>query len=374
MRILLLTTGLLTGGAERQVVDLATAWHANGHAVHIISLTGAESQLALPDGVEATFLQLRKHPIALWRALRTARTLIRAWQPDVIHSHMFHANIFARLLRLTSRHGSTIPLFCTAHSMREGGGLRMFVYRLTDPACTLTTHVSTEGRSAMIASDAAPAERIIVMPNGIDTARFAPDATGRMQLRHTLGVSDHTRVLLHVGRLAPEKAQHILLEAFAHVHATRPDTHLLVAGDGPLRSALAEHINKAGLQRAVTLLGNRDDIPALMQAADLFVMSSDIEGMPLAVAEALASELPVVATDVSGVRLLIGDHGRIVPPGDVRALTNAIHATLDAPRRPEARTAMITTFGITAIAESWLDLFRQCGAYDAAALDPCNDD
>lgn len=376
MRILLITTGLLTGGAERQVVDLATAWHAAGHAVHIICLTGTASQFPIPDGVDVTFLGLRKAPLPLLRALRAARAVVRQWRPDVLHSHMFHANLFARLLRLTSPGASTVPLFCTAHSTHEGGWLRMMAYRLTDPACTLTTHVSAEGRTAMIKADAAPAERVVVIPNGIDTTRFAPDPASRARLRAALGIPDTTRVLLHVGRLVPEKAQHTLLEAFAQVH-TAPSsahtaTHLLIAGDGPLRAALAQQIANAGLDSAVTLLGNRDDIPALMQAADLFVLSSRVEGMPLAVAEALASELPVVATDVSGIRMLVRDTARIVPPGNADALAAALRAALDAPRSPEARAAIVDTFGITAIAASWLTLYEQCGAYDAEQHDACN--
>ncbi|TMS59040.1 glycosyltransferase [Imbroritus primus] len=374
MRILLITTGLLTGGAERQVVDLATAWDAAGHAVHIISLTGTASQFPIPEGVDVTFLGLRKQPLAVLRGLRAARAVVRQWKPDVLHSHMFHANVFARLLRLTSPGASTVPLFCTVHSTQEGGWLRMLAYRLTDPACTLTTHVSADGRTSLIKTDAAPAERVVVIPNGIDTARFAPDPASRVRLRTALGIAETTRLLLHVGRLVPEKAQHTLVEAFAQVHAAHPATHLLIAGNGPLRTALAQQIAAAGLDGAVTLLGNRDDIPALLQAADLFVLSSNIEGMPLAVAEALASELPVVATDVSGIRLLVRDAQRIVPPGDAAALAAAIRATLDAPRSPEARAAMVETFGISAIAESWLTLYEQCGAYDASRDDACNGD
>ncbi|HVL07587.1 MAG TPA: glycosyltransferase [Burkholderiaceae bacterium] len=374
MRILLITTGLLTGGAERQVVDLATAWQAAGHAVHIISLTGTASQFPIPEGVEVTFLHLRKQPLALLRALSAARAVVRQWQPDVVHSHMFHANLFARLLRLTSPGASTVPLFCTAHSVHEGGWLRMMAYRLTDPACTLTTHVSAEGRARMVQSDAAPAERVVVVPNGIDTTRFAPDPASRTRLRAALGMPDTTRVLLHAGRLVPEKAQDTLLEAFAQVHAAHPATHLLVAGDGPLRAVLAQQITAAGLDDAVTLLGNRDDIPALMQAADLFVLSSRVEGMPLVVAEALASELPVVATDVSGIRLLVRDPERIVPPGEAAALATAIQRALDAPRSPDARVAIVESFGIAAIAESWLTLYQQCGAYDAQQSDACSGD
>ena len=371
MRILLFTTGLLTGGAERQVVDLAAAWHAAGHAVHIVCLTGATSQFAIPAGVDVTFLNLRKQPLALLRGLRAARAVVRAWQPDVLHSHMFHANLFARLLRLTSPGASVVPLFCTAHSSHEGGGLRMLAYRLTDPACTLTTHVSAEGRTRMIQAGAAPAERVVVIPNGIDTVRFAPDPAGRARTRAALGMAETTRVLLHVGRLVPEKAQEILLDAFAQVRATHPATHLLIAGDGPRYADLARQIADTGLDGAVTLLGERDDVPALLQAADLFVLSSRVEGMPLAVAEALASELPVVATDVSGVRLLVRDPARIVPPDDPTALARALCAALDAPRSPEARAAIVERFSVDAIAASWLTLYQQCGAYDAQQADPC---
>lgn len=361
MRILLLTTGLLTGGAERQVMDLAAQWVRTGHAVHVVSLTD-ESQFPIPDGVGVTFLKLRKNPLSAFEALREAGALVRRWQPDVLHSHMFHANLFARLLRMRDRAARAVPLICTAHSTREGGKLRMALYRVTDRACTLTTHVSAEGREEMIARGAVPAHRIVVMPNGIDTKLFRPDPIHRASLRTAWHIPLDVHLLLSVGRLVPEKAQSVLIEAFARVHAEHPRTRLLIAGDGPLRDALEQEIATAGLTQAITLLGNRNDVPSLMQAADLFVLSSIVEGMPLAVAEALACEVPVVATDVSGVRMLVQDTERIVPPGDSAALATAIANALMAPRSEAYREYVVDNFGLSAVAAGWLTLYRQYGA------------
>lgn len=366
MRILLLTTGLRLGGAERQVVDLATAFVARGHDVAIMSLT-PEHDIAIPDTVQVVRLDMAKTPVSLARTLRKARRWLSAWQPAVIHAHMFHANIFARMLGARDSAGHRVPLICTAHSLREGGFARMLAYRLTDRACTLTTHVSAEGRQAMIDRRAVPAHRIRVMPNGIDLHRFHPDAERRRIMRERLACGPDTRLVLNVGRLVPEKAQHHLIAAFAALEKMKQEVsagmlpHLLVAGDGPLRAALQAQIDALGLESKATLLGARADVPDLMNAADLFVLSSSLEGLPLVVAEAMACGLPVVATDVPGIRALVGESAGIVPAGNVDKLTAAMRRALAVPPDTQDSRAHIEAhFSLEQVAAQWLALYGEC--------------
>lgn len=357
MRIVLLVTCLQLGGAEQQVAALAREYVALGHRVTVVSLLPG-TEVALPAGVDTVMLTMRKSPLSLLAALVQVRHFVLQWQPDVVHAHMIHANLFARVLSRLCPVPATI---CTAHSFFEGGSLRMLAYRLTDRWSDLTTHVSAEGRQVMIKSRAAPEQRIIVVPNGIDTARYRPGAQARSAARAALGLRGDQQLVLNVGRLVWEKAQTDLIDAFAQM-SPAPGTVLMIAGEGPLRDTLAQCIARHGLGDRVRLLGRRQDVPALLNAADLFVLSSRIEGMPLVVGEALACGCPVVATDASGVAAMVGEAGTVVPRGDPAALARAMHDALAHGRGASADEAarhrhIDSAFSIGAIAHTWLRLY-----------------
>ncbi|WP_020204221.1 glycosyltransferase [Cupriavidus sp. WS] len=367
MRILLLGTGLKLGGAEQQVAALARQFIALGHAVAVVSLTPGR-EVDVPEAATQLCLDMRKTPWSMARALWRLRGFVQDWRPDVIHAHMVHANVFARALTRIAR---TPPVVCTAHSFREGGRLRMLAYRLTDRWATLTTHVSADGRQGMIDAGAVRPERIVVVPNGIDIDRFRPRPELRQATRAALGLAPGARLVLNVGRLVPEKAQDLLLEAFSRLDMTTESSdrtpHLAIAGDGPERAALASAIDRLGLTGRATLLGMRRDIPELLSAADLFVLSSRIEGMPLVIAEALACGCPVVSTDAPGVADMLGDAGQIVPRGDAAALSAAMRRALEAGAgSPEAQAArrqrIAARFGIEAVARQWLDCYASLAA------------
>lgn len=374
MRILLVTTGLRMGGAEQQVAALAKEFLARGHRVGLISLT-PDCEVPMPPEVERLMLDLRKTPRSAARALMVARRFAKAWRPDIVHSHMFHANLFARIL---TRICPLPPLLCAAHSFSEGGRLRMLCYRLTDSWCALTTQVSEASRAEMIRAKAVSASHVRVMYNGIDTERFKPDPSLRSQTRARLGIDGDTRLVLTIGRLAAEKAQVSLIDAFQRMDRSVP-TRLAIAGDGPERAALEARIARYGLGDSAILLGMRNDIPALLNAADLFVLSSRIEGMPLVIGEALACGRPVVATSAPGVRELMGDIGTIVPIGDNNALALAMTQALAAEARARGqdkirRERIVTHFGISAATDRWLALYREwCPTqpYHPGSTSPC---
>ncbi|AOY93024.1 glycosyl transferase family 1 [Cupriavidus sp. USMAA2-4] len=360
MRILLLTTGLKLGGAEQQVAALARQFIAMGHAVAVVSLTPGQG-VRLPDAATLLQLQMSKTPMSMAKALWQLHAFVRKWRPEIIHAHMVHANLLARALAAT---GNTPPVICTAHSAREGGRLRMLAYRVTDRWANLTTHVSPQGRLAMVSAGAVPAARIAVMPNGIDTSLFRPDPAARSDARAALGLSGDTRLLLNVGRLAREKAQTVLIDAFARL-LSEPGTHarLMIVGEGPERPALEQRICQHRLDGLVTLAGVRHDVPALLNAADLFVLSSEIEGMPLVVGEALSCGRPVVSTDAAGVAELLGECGEIVPRGDVPALAAAMHRALaaglgSAQEQTSRRQRVLSHFSLEAVATEWLACYE----------------
>lgn len=357
MRILLVTTGLKVGGAEHQVVALARAFLALGHGVTILSLS-AGREIEPPAGAHVVELNMRKTPAGMLRALWQARALVRDWRPDVIHAHMVHANLFARAL---TRIVSCPPLVCTAHSFREGGRLRMLAYRLTDPWTALTTHVSSDGRRGMIDAGGTHDARIVVMPNGIDVDRFRPNAAERDATRQALGIGPDTRLVINVGRLAPEKSQDVLIRAFARIDASAP-MRLMIAGGGALHQTLTGLIAALGLADRVTLLGPRADVPALLNAADLFVLSSSIEGLPMVLAEAMASGCPVVSTDAPGAAEVMQQTGTIVPRHDVDALADAMRVAAREGRGTMAQQAarrdrIVQQFSLEAVARRWIALY-----------------
>ena len=359
MRILLLSTGLKLGGAEQQVAALARQFVHLGHHVAVVSLTTG-CEVELPASATTLQLGMTKTPLSIARALWKLRAFVRKWHPDVIHAHMVHANLLARMLAAIA---TTAPIICTAHSAREGGRLLMLAYRLTDRWTRLTTHVSAQGRLAMVEAGAVPAARITVMPNGIDTQIYRPDPVLRQRGRLALGQRDDVRLLINVGRLVPEKAQAMLIDAFAQLNLGA-DVRLLIVGEGPERGALEQRIRDHRLEDRIILAGVRRDIATLLNAADLFVLSSDVEGMPLALAEALACGLPVIATDAAGVAELLNDCGEIVPRGNASALADAIQQALANPHTGAAaqaarRQRILSHFSLEAVAHQWLTCYAQ---------------
>ncbi|ALS59116.1 glycosyltransferase [Pandoraea norimbergensis] len=379
MKIVLFVTGLQLGGAETQVADLARGFLARGHDVVMISLTG-ECTVRLPDSPRFSLIELRaaKTPWSLAAAVAKFASHIRRLRPDVVHAHMVHANLLARVARLFA----PMPVLVTsAHSRNEGGKLRMLAYRLTDRLTDLTTNVSDDAVAAFVAQRAAPAARIVSMPNGIDTQRYQPDPADRPALRERL-LQAQTRssfapVVFAAGRLVDAKDYPTLFAAFEHVLAEMPDARLYIAGDGPLRAGLQariETLNRTNaITNAITLLGRRDDVAQWLRAADVYAMSSAWEGLPLVVGEAMASGLPVVSTDCGGVRELIGTDSDnvLVPVGDAQALGHALLRMLHL--SPGARDAIgaanreriVTHYSLDAVVARWLDAYAQLAARPA---------
>jgi glycosyltransferase involved in cell wall biosynthesis len=312
---------------------------------------------------------MRKTPAGVLRALQRGRSFLRDFKPDLIHSHVFPANMAARLLRISA----TAPrLISTVHNVYEGPWWRMAAYRLTDPLSSHTTAVSQAAADRYVRLKAVPADKCSVITNGIDTAEFAPSAERRASMRAEMDAGDKF-IWLAAGRIVPAKDYPNLLHAFARVREGEPRARLWIAGEptGPKSGALQALAAKLGIEASVRLLGLCRDMPALFNAADGFVLASAWEGMPLVVGEAMAMEKPVVATDVGGVRELAGDCGLIVPASSPDALAEAM---LDVMRRaPEARGALgraareriAAHFSINAKADEWEALYRKVLAQNA---------
>jgi glycosyltransferase involved in cell wall biosynthesis len=188
---------------------------------------------------------------------------------------------------------------------------------------------SERDRESGVALDPIPRERTEVIPYGLDTARFAP--RDRTEARAALGLSPESRVVGTVGRLNAQKGHTYLLQAAERLAERRSDIEWVIAGDGELRARIEDEARLRGLEHHVRFLGHRKDVPEILAALDVFVLSSNFEGMCFAVAEALAVGVPVVATDVGGVSQSVvdGETGLLVPPRDATALADAIERLVD---------------------------------------------
>jgi glycosyltransferase involved in cell wall biosynthesis len=313
MRIVYLLTSLAVGGAEKQALAVAERMAKRGHTVALLVLMPRLPE-EWPTAIRTLHLDVRETPASVLKGFKRGRDFLREFQPDLVHSHSFHANISARLLRLTS---PPFVALSTVHNVYEGGWWRMIAYRLTDRLSRRTVAVTEAAAERFIRLKAVPSQRCSVILNGIDVDGFAPDAERRARIRAEMGIAARSAefIWLAVGRLAPAKDYPNLLHAFAAVRAKRPDAQLWIAGDarGDERAPLESLTTELGIGANLRWLGLRRDMPALLDAADAFVSASAWEGMPLAVGEAMAMSNPVVATDVGGVRELVGDAGVVVP-------------------------------------------------------------
>ena len=313
-------------------------------------------------GIPVATLGIRDKRPALRPIWRLARVL-REWKPDIVHSHMVHANLLARFVRPIA---SAKVVIGTAHNIQEGGRLRDWLYRLTDPLCDLTTHVCEAGAQRYIRERMVPPHKMRVVYNGVDTERFLPDGQVRLRIRREAEIGKQF-VWLAVGRLEAPKDYPTLIRAFARVSAAREDTLLWIVGDGPLRGQLEALSREMGLQLGVRFWGLRGDVSNLMNAADAFVMSSSWEGLPNALIEAQACGLPAVVTDVGGnAEVVIHEEtGFIVPPQNPDALAEAMLRLMHLPEQTRNQMGMLARqrveqqFSLDSVVTLWENLYYE---------------
>ena len=352
MKILYVITGLGVGGAEKVVCDLADQMILKGHDVKIVYLTG--SVLVKPISPRIELLPLHLNSASnVFSASRKYKKIIRDFSPDVIHSHMIHANIFARLNHLSFKY---IRLICTAHNSNEGGRVRMLAYKLTNFLSNLNTNVSQEASESLISKGAFNKNNLITVYNGIDLNKFNFFNKDK---------SSNELSFLSVGRFNKQKDYPNLFQAISILKNTiDKEVKFYIAGDGELRPQLEQLIVDLGISDCVVLLGKRSDIPNLLNKADYFVLSSRHEGLPTVVIEAMACGTFVIATDCGGSAEIMGDTGILVPPQNSEALAEAIKqavgkTALDIQENNiKARQRVEELFSLEKSVENWLKIYR----------------
>ena len=370
LRVLFVITSLDRGGAQRQIVDLSARLRASGWPVTVLSMTRpaeyVDELLAL--GVKVVSLRLergRPTPLAYVRYGR----FVRGWRPDIIHGHMVHANLLVRVGRIFA---PRIPVVCTVHNVNEGARWRELAYRLTDPLATLTTAVSEAAAKRYVEIHAAPKGRIEAFPNGLDFSRPIP-TDARSRVRDELGVGE-AFLWVTAGRLDPQKGYDLLLDAMDRVRRVQPEARLVIAGHGPERASLDGQLGRLDLATTVTLLGDRPDVPALLAAADGFVLSSRWEGLPMVLLEAAAQAVPIVCTDVGGDREVVRPElGGVLVDVDPAAISDGMLAVME--MTPEDRATVghalqshvRSNYDMTVVTHRWKTVYARITAGNAAS-------
>jgi glycosyltransferase involved in cell wall biosynthesis len=331
--VLTLTDVVGRGGAEAVAEDLCLyadpdrfdrSLCVTRPTVHV---AGADATLArLRDaGVEVVLLE-RRGRIDV-RPFGRLLSQLRTRPVDVVHAHKFGSNVWASLL---GRAAGVPVVIAHEHTWSfEGQPLRRLVDRhVVARFADAVIAVSEADRRRMVAEVGMPQDRVVLIHNGIDGAG---DGDGE-RIRRELGLAPGVPVLIQTATLRPQKAVEVMIAATALLRTRHPDVRLLIAGEGDtagLQAVAAAH----GVGDAVSLLGSRGDVADLLATATAGVLSSDFEGMPLAVLEYMAAGLPVVATDVGGLPEIVrdGETGFLVPPRDPEALAERVSQLLSDP-------------------------------------------
>ena len=364
MKILYLITGLGGGGAEKVLIELAEKMISRGYSVKIAYLKGDVVIYPKSTDIELVYLGLEGFT-SVFFAYKKYKELLHSYSPDIIHSHMIHSNIFARISRLFFQ----VPkLICSAHSSNEGGYIRMLSYKLTHNLADITTNVSENASSKFVNIGAVPLGGIETVYNGIDLKKFH-NTNIDLDLKSKFGILDSSPIFLAVGRFHDAKDYPNLLKAFAKFKETEVYQQklpkLVIAGDGELRSEIESLINILGLRSEVILLGRRNDIPALLNISDFFVLSSKYEGLPTVVMEAMACETYVIATDCGGSAEIMGDTGLLVAPQNSVQLAIGLEKSLNLSENDiqknnyNARLRIEQLFSLETSVKKWLEIYEK---------------
>ncbi len=322
MRILHVIPTLVVGGAERMVARLAGHLHRWGHTVSVAVMydplhTWIEAEL-ISAGIPLQFLG--KQPgLDLAMIPRLAR-VIAGFRPDVLHTHMYVLKYC-----LPAMIGGRCRTVHTLHSVAE---------EEVELASRLLQQVAFRAGVVPVAIGEGVAESMRstyrldprhVIPNGIPVSDCAPPPGAREQVRSSLGIPADSPTFACIAQFVPAKNHEGLISAFASQRLRSRNAHLLLAGDGDRRPQLERQAREAGAADHIHFLGVRSDVPAVLAAADAFVLASRREGNPLSVMEAMAAGKPVLATAVGCIPELVPEGaGRLVRPGEPGSLEAAM--------------------------------------------------
>lgn len=363
-KILQLIDGLNVGGAEVLLVDLVRGIKASGDDVCVGYSTRGPLENKLRE-LDVTCVRLprlgRIDPILFFGMCR----LILRERPDIVHTHLFKSDLHGRL---AARLCGVPVVVSTSHNNDVWakrfplGRLYGFTAKLTDKVIA----VSDEVRDYQIQHTGIDSEKICVIENGVDIRRFSNQTEAGLAFRKEFQIDVDTPLIGIIGRLKPQKDHDNFLNAAAQIKGKIPEARFLIVGDGPLRDELKFKAQALGLESSVIFCGLRQDIPAVLSALNLLVISSKWEGLPVTLLEGMAARCPIVSTAVGGVPNVVadGESALLVPPEDPSALANACTKIL---REPALARALVNAgfgraqqqFSLDAMIQKTLKLYQE---------------
>lgn len=366
MRVLFVNSMRTFGGGERWLLEIAVGLAARAHTVALAARAGSDlAERARAAGIEVREFAMRSDfdPPTVVRLSRWIRRL----SPGVVSVHV------QRAVRLAA---AAVPRSGPAVIERRGlllpvkrSRLNRWVYGQRVKRVVANCQAIAE---SLVESGLVRSDRVSIIPNGIalDRTAVARDETARV--RKEFAADPDTRLIAVVGRLVPDKGHRDALLAFSVLHRRVPTARLLVVGSGKLAGELRATVASMGLDRFVVFAGHRDDVPAVMSAADVVLVSSLREGMPHVVLEAMAAGVPIAATAVAGIPEMIRDRveGLLVPASDPAAAAAAVERILNEPGLGErlagnARDRVEREFAL----EAMIDRFEELFVSEAAGKD-----
>jgi glycosyltransferase involved in cell wall biosynthesis len=294
----------------------------------------------------------------LWRLMRKIR-------PDVVHTHTAKAGFVGRIaawlarvpVRVHTFHGHVLHGYFSPAKTRLFLWLERFTARLSDRLITISPALKDELANTY---HIAPENKFIVVPLGLELAPYAETPRHQGGFRAAFHIPPGAPLVGTVGRIVPIKNHALFLQMADRVRKTAPNAHFVVIGDGEHRAEVETQVDTLGLRDAMTFTGWLQDLKPAYSDMDVLVISSDNEGTPVSIIEALAAGVQVVSTAVGGVPDLLrgGEYGRLVPPGDPDALAAAVVTALDGPEQNTARQSIVAAYDITRLTGDLAALYR----------------
>jgi glycosyltransferase involved in cell wall biosynthesis len=357
-------TELEVGGAERLLVDTVRYTDRERFDPIVVALFSGETPFADEIKRECVpvidlAMSAKWRLDALWRFLR----IVLRERPHVIHGWLIHAAVMSRIVGGIAR----VPVVISSrHNVEIGGALRERVNRWTSRWDDRMIAVSEAVREVAIVRGRIPREKIVTVPAGIPEIAFPPRNRARAQLVEEFQLPEHAVVVGTVARLHEQKGHADLAPVIQRLSGAEAACHYLWIGDGPERGALGRLVSEVGISDRVRMTGSRSDVSVLLAGMDIFLLASRWEGLPVAILEAMAAGLPVIATSVGGTPEIVvhGETGLLVPAGDSDALADAVSRLSRDPalrrRMGEAGRERVTTeFGIETQVRRLEDLYAR---------------
>jgi glycosyltransferase involved in cell wall biosynthesis len=323
IHILQIVDSLEVGGAENLVFELTRKLTADGFRVTVCCCeSGSLADELTRMGLRVEHLSWHGQidPLLLLQMVR----IIRRDSPQIVHTHLFKSDLHGRL---AARLAGVPIVVSTLHNCDRWAKniIFGFIYGLTTKLADRLIAVAEEVRHFAIRYIHVSPSRIVTISNAIQIERFESQEAAGAELRREMGISPDIPLFGIVGRLDPQKDHKTFLESAKLILIFEPKARFIVVGEGRLRNSLENLTMELGIDQSVSFLGMRKDIPTLMAAMDVLVLSSLYEGLPLTLLEGMAAARPIVSTAVNGVTGIVtdGETGFLVPPANPQKLADA---------------------------------------------------